>query len=70
MEKIKQFAKTNGYDGAEYRGTWGKYRVYEPITDGEQSACVGLPYFILANNTELRMCEQEECLTILRAIRK
>lgn len=69
MEKIKHYAKTNGYDDAVYRGKWGVYNVYEPVMDGEQGACVGLPYFILASKTELRMCEQAECLKILRAVR-
>lgn len=68
MDNVIQFAKDNGYDNAKYRGVWEGYKVYEPFYNDEGSPCIGLPYFILTNKTEMRMCEPEECFKILSTI--
>lgn len=67
---VIQFAKTNGYDSVIYRGKWNGYKVYEPILDGEETAFIGLPYVILVNSLEMRMCTQEECFKIMHDMNK
>lgn len=67
---VTQFAKANGYDNAIYKGRWRGYGVYEPVLDGEGTALVGLPYVILVNGWEMRMCTQDECFKIMHDMNK
>lgn len=64
LEKVIEFAKKNGYDGAEPRGEWKGYEVYEPTfkDSGEELAIVGLPLVILVKGEEIRMSTPDEAL--------
>lgn len=60
------FAQANGYEGAEYAGTWRGYEVYRPVppnsTGRPQSTPTGLPFLILRRGGEIRMSGAEEAL--------
>ncbi len=60
---IIQFAKKNGYDGAEPLGQWRGYDCYEPTfkdTSIENPALVGPPLMIMVKGDEIRMSTEEE----------
>lgn len=60
---IDNFAKSQGYETAEYLCEWRGFKCYEPvITDGETSF-VGLPLLILEDNEgNIRMSTPEEAM--------
>lgn len=61
--KIIEFAKKNGYDGALPLGKWREYDAYEPIfkgTSAKKPAFVGPPLIILVKGDEIRMSTEEE----------
>lgn len=60
LDKVKKFVRKFGYDGAEYRGEWKQYEVYEPITDDEEIADVGKPEFVLVRDDTIRMATESE----------
>lgn len=64
QEKVIEFAKKNGYDGAEPCGEWRGYEVYEPTFEdsGKELAIVGLPLVILVKGEEIRMSTPDESL--------
>ena len=65
MDEIIKFAKENGYETVKRLDIQFKgYEVYEPSFDDEMPV-VGLPLFILAKGTELRLTSPEECFKIL-----
>lgn len=60
MDKIKQFAKEQGYDDAVYLNKWRGYDCYEPVFDGEGVSYVGLPYIILVKGPVIRLSTIDE----------
>lgn len=60
MEKIKTFAKEQGYDNAVYLGKWRGYDVYEPVFNGDEVSIVGLPLIILVKGDVVRMSTVDE----------
>ena len=62
---VLEFAKQEGYDNAEYRGKWRGYDVYEPLSDGDGIAIIGIPFNILAKDSKLRMSTIEEAMEYL-----
>lgn len=63
-ERVTEFAKENGYKGAEKKISWNGYEVYEPIY-GNRSACTGYPLVILVKGDEIRLSTDDEALEIL-----
>ena len=60
LAKVNKFAQRFGYDGAEYRGEWKQYEVYEPVLDDEDPANVGKPEFVLVLDDTIRMATEDE----------
>ena len=60
---IDKFARSQGYETAEYLCEWRGFKCYEPIfVDGEMSF-VGLPLLILEDKEgNIRMSTPEEAL--------
>lgn len=63
QSSIDKFAKSQGYETAEYLCEWRNYKCYEPIlADGEMSF-IGLPLLILEDNEgNIRMSTPEEAM--------
>lgn len=57
-ERIINYAKSLGYDGAEYKGKWKEYDVYEPTL--KEPADIGKPVFILNQGENLRITTEKE----------
>lgn len=63
QERITEFAKSQGYDDAEYIGKWHDYDCYEPYSNTENAVdYVGLPLLILVKDDKIRMSTAEEAL--------
>lgn len=60
LSKVKKFVKKFGYDGAEYRGEWNRYQVYEPTIEDDKPANVGKPEFVLVLGDSIRMATEDE----------
>lgn len=64
MKDIEAFAKKNGYETADYGGTYEDYDVWCPITDTKNYTFTGLPYLILVKGDEIKMTTPENALEI------
>lgn len=62
LDKIRRFAKKEGYDDILFLGKWKKYDVYEPIFNDKKTVYIGLPYLILVDGDKIRMSTAEEAL--------
>lgn len=61
--RVVEFAKEQGYDGAEPLGQWRGYDIYEPTfeqSSGEEPAIVGPPLIIMVKDDVIRMSTEEE----------
>lgn len=61
--RIVEFAKEQGYDGAEPLGQWRGFDIYEPMFDQaseEEPAIVGIPLMIMVQGSVIRMSTEEE----------
>jgi len=67
-ERITEFAKKQGYRGAEHSGTWNGYEIYEPTFGVSETSFVGLPYVILAYDDKIRMSTSEEAFAYLATL--
>ena len=60
---VDEFAKTQGYETAEYLGEWRGFKCYEPIVAESEVSFVGLPLLILEDEKgNIRMSTPEEAL--------
>lgn len=67
-DKIIEFARSKGYDGAEYSGKWKDYEVYNPTVDGfteKDPAIIGLPLIILVQGDRIRLSTADEAFEYL-----
>lgn len=60
IEKVKAFAKKNGYETAEKLNSWNGYECYEPIMDSKKETAVGPPLLILVKGENIRMSTPDE----------
>lgn len=70
-EKIIAFAKSKGYDGAEYAGKWKGYEVYEPTIKGateRDPAIVGIPLIILVKGDRIRLSTVDEAFEYMDSL--
>lgn len=61
--RVVEFAKEQGYDGAEPLGQWRGHDIYEPTfeqSSGEEPAIVGPPLIIMVKDDVIRMSTEEE----------
>ena len=64
---IIEFAKSQGYETAEYLGDWRGFKCYEPVFAEGEIAFTGLPLIILEDSSgSLRMSTPEEAMQQLR----
>lgn len=60
---INEFAKSQGYETAEYLCEWRGYKCYEPIIAEGEMSFVGLPLLILEDTKgNIRMSTPEEAM--------
>lgn len=64
--KVINFAKEQGYDGALYIGKWRDYDIYEPVFNGDDVSFVGIPLLILVKGDNIRMSTVEEAFEQLK----
>lgn len=67
IEKIKAFAKAQGYDDVSYIGRWKEYEAYEPVYSGDDVSFVGVPLLILVKGDSIRMSTVEEAFEQLNS---
>ena len=65
-ERILEFAKSLGYDGAEYKGKWKGYDVYEPTM--EEPASIGKPEFILNRGEDIFLTTEKEAFEYIDSL--
>ena len=68
LEKVKTFAKENGYDNVDYLGKYKEYKVFEPYNDGV--FFTGLPSNIIANDSEIKILRGHEAIDVARNLEK
>lgn len=63
-EFVMNFAKDNGYDGAEFIEKWKEYDVYQPtfanVSELDSPVVIGYPHMILVKGNRIRMSTLEE----------
>lgn len=67
-EEVIRIAKEFGYDGAEYRGKWKYYDVYEPTMKKQEMMDIGKPVFIFYYEGLARMATEEEVFAYIRSL--
>ena len=60
IEKVKAFAKQQGYDDVVPLDKWHGHDVYEPVFNGDEVSIVGVPLLILVKNDMIRMSTVDE----------
>jgi len=60
IEKVKDFAKQQGYDDVLSIGKWKGFDAYEPVFNGEEPSFIGVPLLILVKGDSIRMSTVEE----------
>jgi len=60
IEKIKDFAKQQGYDDVLSIGKWKGFDAYEPVFNGEEPSFIGVPLLILVKGDSIRMSTVDE----------
>ena len=66
--KIIEFAKSLGYDGAKHRGKWKTYDVYEPIDGGTEPMNVGKPEFIFVSGDRIFLASEKEAFEYIDSL--
>ena len=61
----RAYAKSVGYDGVEYLGTYQDKEVFNPTYDRDDTAFVGAPLVIFVENGEARMSTADEAFEFL-----
>lgn len=61
----RAYAKSVGYDGVEYLGTYQDKEVFNPTYDRDDTAFVGAPLVIFVENGEARMSTADEAFEYL-----
>lgn len=62
---VNEYAKSKGYDRAEFRREWRGYKVFEPLWDDDEVHYVGYPYKIMVKDGKARMQTFDECLAYM-----
>lgn len=65
-ERIINYAKSLGYDGAEYKGEWKEFDVYEPTLN--EPADIGKPVFILNRGEQLFTTTEKEAFEYIDSL--
>lgn len=66
IDKIKAFAKKNGYAEVEFHGTWNGYDVYQPHIFADKAPVkVGPPLKILVKGRKIRLTTVDEAFAYL-----
>ena len=60
IEKVKNFAKQQGYDDVLSIGKWKGFDAYEPVFNGEEPSFIGVPLLILVKGDSIRMSTVDE----------
>lgn len=60
IEKVKDFAKQQGYDDVLPIGKWKGFDAYEPVFNGEEPSFIGVPLLILVKGDSIRMSTVDE----------
>lgn len=60
IEKVKDFAKQQGYDDVFSIGKWKGFDAYEPVFNGEEPSFIGVPLLILVKGDSIRMSTVDE----------
>ncbi len=60
IEKVKDFAKQQGYDDVLSIGKWKGFDAYEPVFNGEEPSFIGVPLLILVKGDSIRMSTVDE----------
>lgn len=60
IEKVKDFAKQQGYDDVLPIGKWKGFDAYEPVFNSEEPSFIGVPLLILVKGDSIRMSTVEE----------
>lgn len=60
IEKVKAFAKKQGYDDVLSIGKWKGFDAYEPVFNGEEPSFIGVPLLILVKGDSIRMSTVDE----------
>ena len=61
----RAYAKSVGYDGVEYLGTYQDKEVFNPTYDRDDTAFVGAPLVVFVENGEARMSTADEAFEYL-----
>ena len=67
-DRVIEFARENGYDGAVFRGKWKHFDVYEPTSNGEEPANIGRQEFILEFDGMIRMTMEDEAFEYIDSL--
>lgn len=67
IEKVKAFAKKQGYDDVLYIGKWKEFDCYEPVFKGDDVSFIGVPLLILVQDKEIRMSTVDEAFEQLNS---
>lgn len=63
QSQVDEFAKSQGYETAEYLCEWRGFKCYEPIVAKNRMSYVGLPLLILEDEKgNIRMSTPEEAM--------
>lgn len=63
QSSIDKFAKSQGYETAEYLCEWRGFKCYEPIVAEGEMSYVGLPLLVLEDGKgNIRMSTPEEAM--------
>lgn len=65
-KKIIEYAKSLGYDSAEYKGKWKDFDVYEPTL--KEPASIGKPEFILNRGEKLFLTTEKEAFEYIDSL--
>lgn len=57
---VNDFARAQGFDGAQYLHAWRGYDVYGALFTGDGVSYVGLPLVILVKGETIRMSNEDE----------
>lgn len=67
IDRVKDFAKKQGYDDALPLKKWNGFDVYEPIFNSGEVSIVGVPLVILVRDDVMRMSTVEEAFEQLNS---
>lgn len=69
IDKVIEYARSLGYDGAEHRGAWKHYEVYEPTsTEYTEPVSIGKPVFLFAEKDVVFMASEDEAFEYIDSL--